>query len=257
MLIKITPAESSGVRYVGSESPPLCPLKHKAPEHRTALHLSLPPAPCTKWLSGSAFSGQLPSILPPTRACLEARTSFQTFSHSPIHKWTLVHLPSLHVCKAPNFSLRVETRAWLDCPQNRDHQVGVGCVHVCGSKKCAPSWPRCLLCAFESPHCIITYTSSCHCFLTLNKPSSPWEVSELQSSLGNGINAAMLPDPVRPFPSFSVTLAGWDAELSLPWPSPCRNRFQNRAIYTLYLYSCNSTAFFISYIVSSTVIGVI
>ena len=72
--------------------------------------------------------------------------------------------------------------------------------------------------------------------LTLNKPSSPWKVSELQLSLGNGINAAVLPDPVRPYPSFSVTLAGWDAELSLPWPSPCRYRFPYRA-FILYIYT--------------------
>ena len=80
MLIKITPAESSEVRYAGSESPPLCPLNHKAPERKTALHLSLPLGSLYKMTIRVSFSGQLLPILAPTRPSLKARTSFQTLS---------------------------------------------------------------------------------------------------------------------------------------------------------------------------------
>lgn len=160
-----------------------------------------------------------PYLLPPVRPSKPeplSRHCPQTLSHSPIinELWLICPVSKLQIFQ------RIETRAWLDCPQNHDHQVAVECVHVCGSKNCAPSWPRCLLCAFESPPLYYYLHLFLPLLLTLNKPSSPWRVSELQLSLGKGIDAAVLPDPVLPHSSFSITLAGWDTKLSLPLTFP-------------------------------------
>lgn len=97
-------------------------------------------------MTGSDF-GKLPSNHLPIRLsqmCFGVLKLFQTFCHVPI-EMNFNFLPSFHACKAPDFSLRVETGGWLDSPQNCDHQGAVGFLCVCTSKGYGPSCSTCLL----------------------------------------------------------------------------------------------------------------
>lgn len=197
----------------GSESPPFCPLNHKAPERRTALQLSVPLGSLYKMTIWVSFRPYLHPPLLPSKP-------------EPLSRHCLI-VPSINELCSCALSPRLQSFKFFTEGRNQGMaglptepwSSGSGvraCLwiqEVCSFLVQMPS-----LCLWEPP--LYYYLHLLPLLLTLNKPSSPWRVSELQSSLGKGINAAVLPDPVLPHSSFSITLAGWDTKLSLPLTFP-------------------------------------